>query len=197
MTDLCIECLERPRKKGRRRCERCSYRREKPRDPKKISENKKRRRIARGGLSREEIHLRSLAKKQEKERSKRPINILIQHGLSKEEASKIKHRLAHYLYTKTQKRSAKAEQWRRLADSQSDGTITKTALIALLIAYDSCPDCGTTIPLPQRSLDHVQSLSSGGNHSISNLRVVCVRCNRSKGGREGAQIRNERRAISS
>lgn len=44
-----------------------------------------------------------------------------------------------------------------------------------------CCYCGSPITYKNLSIDHSQPLSRGGSFDLANLRVCCLKCNRSKG----------------
>lgn len=44
-----------------------------------------------------------------------------------------------------------------------------------------CKHCGT---LDNLTVDHIKPLSKGGNNDLTNLQVLCVKCNQKKGSRD-------------
>lgn len=53
-------------------------------------------------------------------------------------------------------------------------------------AADDCTECGNYMGHGAKrkpSLDHIKALANGGTNAISNFRVICNRCNSSKGTR--------------
>ena len=56
----------------------------------------------------------------------------------------------------------------------------------------SCPCCSFVFALgesdPNIEVDHILPLTSGGEHDLSNLQVLCFSCNRSKNCRLGASL---------
>lgn len=75
---------------------------------------------------------------------------------------------------------------RRMRD-QSDGSLTRGVLVRLYgQATSKCPYCTTTLKKGNRSLDHIEPLSKGGCHSLSNVIVCCRDCNTRKRDREFA-----------
>lgn len=69
------------------------------------------------------------------------------------------------------------------ADKQaalSDGSLTVDAIRALFAASKSCLYCGHDYSKWRRSMDHLDPLSKGGSHSIVNVVICCIKCNRAK-----------------
>lgn len=52
-----------------------------------------------------------------------------------------------------------------------------------------CPYCESIIPFQNISLDHMIALSDGGMNDISNIHLVCLRCNMLKGKLNHAEFR--------
>ncbi|TVL99587.1 MAG: hypothetical protein CV087_17550 [Candidatus Brocadia sp. WS118] len=48
-----------------------------------------------------------------------------------------------------------------------------------------CKKCGITDDL---TIDHIRPLSKGGTNDISNLQILCRRCNASKGAKYEIQM---------
>jgi 5-methylcytosine-specific restriction endonuclease McrA len=67
-----------------------------------------------------------------------------------------------------------------LAAAQSDGTLTRDAVGRLFANAKRCPYCGSAMRGSQKSLDHLDPLSDGGLHGISNVAICCRRCNIAK-----------------
>lgn len=200
---LCILCGERERKKGRRVCGHCQMHVERAqRGPDRMRaltvyrrEYKRRIRRERGCRLRSDMASAAAAR-----RAARPKRVFTSLAielrklmLPSVERSRMYGRLVAYTNTTSKRWSPKAEQWRALAHAASDGTVTAESIIALLLREPECSLCGASVPLAIRSLDHVRALAEGGAHSIHNLRVACVPCNREKGGRLGASISNAQR----
>lgn len=70
------------------------------------------------------------------------------------------------------------------------GTLPKDCLAQLIEKFgERCmnPNCTTTdAPL---TIDHVVPVSMGGDNSMSNVQILCARCNESKGNRSEADYR--------
>ena len=66
------------------------------------------------------------------------------------------------------------------------GTVTKSKSEILAEQGGICvaPGCGVSIDLGSSDLDHHISLRWGGLHDDSNLQVLCISCNRSKGDKD-------------
>jgi 5-methylcytosine-specific restriction endonuclease McrA len=62
------------------------------------------------------------------------------------------------------------------------GTVTRDEWLAVCEKYDNkCAHCGTKdAPL---TMDHIQPLSKGGNHTVDNIQPLCKSCNSRKGNR--------------
>jgi 5-methylcytosine-specific restriction endonuclease McrA len=66
-----------------------------------------------------------------------------------------------------------------------DTDITSSWLAELLAAAENCPLCGI-IMKPYRSypdgkhIDHIKPLASGGKHVMSNVWIICAKCNLTK-----------------
>jgi HNH endonuclease len=80
----------------------------------------------------------------------------------------------------------KVAKWKgtrgRLAAQQSDGTLTAASVGRLFAAARTCPYCGCKYnakakSFASKSLDHLDPLSRGGVHGISNVAICCRRCN--------------------
>lgn len=54
-----------------------------------------------------------------------------------------------------------------------------------------CYLCGKFLEFSDIELDHVVPLSRGGLHEKSNIRIACVRCNRSKGSKLLKEVRHQ------
>ena len=44
-----------------------------------------------------------------------------------------------------------------------------------------CPYCNTKLVVSNMACDHIHPLSLGGNSTVSNLQMICMRCNTRKG----------------
>jgi hypothetical protein len=76
----------------------------------------------------------------------------------------------------------RSESKRRAKKRGALVAVTKREIEAMMKASVHCPDCGAKFNRKVRkTLDHVMPLVAGGAHEISNLRVICLSCNSSKG----------------
>jgi hypothetical protein len=68
---------------------------------------------------------------------------------------------------------------RNLMDAKSDGTITEE-FMKKLYNTEICYWCKKSIPIDQRTAEHIIPLKLGGVHGVSNLTMACLSCNSSK-----------------
>ena len=61
-----------------------------------------------------------------------------------------------------------------------DGTVTAAAIVRIQTERLCCPYCGKGLNESNRHIDHMNPVSKGGLHSVSNLIMCCDRCNVSK-----------------
>ncbi|MHB1297281.1 MAG: HNH endonuclease [Gemmatimonadaceae bacterium] len=61
-----------------------------------------------------------------------------------------------------------------------DGSVTGALLRQMFEDAVVCRYCERETPPWERSLDHVVPFSRGGQHSVSNVQVICHSCNTSK-----------------
>ncbi|MBN1460596.1 MAG: hypothetical protein JXA57_13765 [Armatimonadetes bacterium] len=214
MSELCITCGVRPRKKGHRQCGHCAWRSE---DPEKARirrrEYKRRLRRAQGAepmeVKRERAAKRRAereAKRAERLRANRPERkpwLRYPDGSAARYRSRYKHdpafaqrereRAIVYRFTHPEiaVKSDPGNHW-RLAAARADGSVTETVVRALLTA-SSCYLCGVELTPENRSIDHRVALILGGNHSAANLAACCMPCNREKAHHERRQAREARR----
>jgi 5-methylcytosine-specific restriction endonuclease McrA len=76
-----------------------------------------------------------------------------------------------------------ASQWangNQRVMQQHDGTMRKGVAVQLLNELRTCPYCSCDLTMDNRELDHMDPLSLGGMHGVSNLIVCCATCNREK-----------------
>lgn len=92
-------------------------------------------------------------------------------------------RQREYKHANPQRIGEWADKRKRLMALQSDGTLTRARLRALFAEAKSCPYCGAEFGKRNKTLDHLDPLSRGGVHGISNVAVVCKSCNRRKHAR--------------
>lgn len=84
--------------------------------------------------------------------------------------------------------SSRSERVEAISDTD-DGTLSVKILSSLLRNSFSCDHCGVEltnsypVTSTNKSIDHDVPLSRGGSHSISNISVLCLGCNSSKGSR--------------
>ena len=202
MSELCITCGVRPRKKGRRQCGRCAWRSE---DPEKARirrrEYKRRHRRAQGA---EPIEVRrERAAKQRAECEARRAERLLASSLERKPwlqypsgsaaryrsryqndpafAQRERDRAIVFRFTHPD-RAAAAERfgqhWKRAAQT-SDGSVT-VAVVRRLLTARTCYLCGVELTPANRSIDHIIPISRGGKHLAKNLAPCCQSCNRKK-----------------
>lgn len=57
--------------------------------------------------------------------------------------------------------------------------------LALVRDYgQKCLCCGDELPLKELTLDHIVPQSAGGPGALTNLQLLCEKCNRRKGAKE-------------
>ena len=215
MSELCITCGTRPRKRGRRKCGHCAWRaedREKAR--KRRREYRRRVRRAAGVEPIEVIRERAArrkaerearkaerAKEQAKEREAKPW-LAYPAGSAERFRSRYhndpafaqseRERAIIFRFTNPQiaVKSDPGNHW-QLAANRSDGSVT-TEVVRNLLRQKSCYLCGTELTQANRSIDHRIALILGGPHTADNLAACCLPCNRKKGGRERKLARDIR-----
>lgn len=64
-----------------------------------------------------------------------------------------------------------------LLRERADGSLTIEVLKQLFADAKDCPYCGVTMKSREKTLDHINPISRGGVHSLSNVVVCCRRCN--------------------
>jgi len=69
---------------------------------------------------------------------------------------------------------------KRIAQERSDGTLSNGGSWKVMNENDTCPYCGIPLSEGNKALDHMDPLSKGGGHSVSNLTVCCRECNSKK-----------------
>lgn len=66
--------------------------------------------------------------------------------------------------------------------TESDRTVTRANVVKLYNKQNKeCNYCKTHLPLCEMHKDHITPLIRGGKHSISNIQLLCPRCNLKKG----------------
>ena len=90
------------------------------------------------------------------------------------ERHRAKYRAAHRL-----------TQYKRRTNMQAgdDESITNEYLI-FLYSQEICCWCGEYVPEDYRTLEHIQELSQGGLHSITNTNMACRSCNSARINRQ-------------
>lgn len=193
---LCTACGERPKRTKRERdrvrlagalCVGCHGRKHAGRR----RETKRIRRRVRGAdpqvrvtaFFRRQLHLTRV--RSARARSRRPLEqatARLREAGSHEDAARVLERLRWHVRP-VARATGKGRRWLTLACAAADVTVTLAALAELVASCSRCPDCGRQLELVARSVDHVLPLAAGGAHSLSNLWVCCLPCNRRKGGR--------------
>ena len=59
--------------------------------------------------------------------------------------------------------------------------VTGEELYLLYQLYNSCSECGVDILPKECEFDHTVSLKNGGKHTITNINIKCMHCNKVKG----------------
>lgn len=73
-------------------------------------------------------------------------------------------------------------RWKRIAQ-QHDGSLTSRQVERLYSEATACPYCGTKMDEGSKHLDHMDPVSLGGVHGLSNAVVCCGSCNLAKSAR--------------
>ena len=83
------------------------------------------------------------------------------------------------------------ERSQRRAATKRGGVVIDRIDVVVLAGRDRnrCGICGAVVPRGEWSVDHIQPLSRGGEHSYRNTRLTHLRCNISRGARGSAQLR--------
>ena len=189
----CAICGVNPRKYQRTKCGRCAWLAEdRQKGTARRTAFKRRARRAAGCRTRAEIsaeaQVRAFERAQIRKARPKPLAPYIALGLTTAQARRMMAKLKHYLKPRRRRVDCKASRWAAMAQASSDGSITLDSIIALLLSSEACCYCQIPLALTDRSIDHAEALAIGGAHSLSNLVVCCVRCNRIKGGKLGAQL---------
>ncbi|GBE55828.1 AP-4-A phosphorylase [archaeon BMS3Bbin16] len=105
--------------------------------------------------------------------------------LSYEEKSKLKMACEKKLQEYIQKRGMKTWDYRLLEDPINDNmryTVLKNS-------EGRCELCGVTKKERPLDVDHIIPRSKGGKNKLSNLQVLCSKCNRTKGNKDSTDFR--------
>lgn len=78
-------------------------------------------------------------------------------------------------------RSQHARRARKL--SSCDGTVTQNAMSELFLDSTECCYCCRSFDNLKKSVDHIIPLVRGGPHSMKNIAICCLSCNRKKQAR--------------
>lgn len=104
------------------------------------------------------------------------------------DCAKVKYYDKDYCKITTQRyRDNNREWWRALhrinqfnrrskIKAVDDGTVT-AEFVATIYASEVCYWCGLSVLKEDRTLEHIIELSSGGEHSASNITMACFSCN--------------------
>lgn len=92
-------------------------------------------------------------------------------------------RIQRYKHAHPDRKSLWGERRAERARALSDGSVTQSAVAAILASRQRCPYCVRSLDVHGRSLDHVIPLCEGGWHSTGNLTVCCASCQVRKGRR--------------
>lgn len=139
----------------------------------------------------------------EKKIKEMPLRVLKKHGvlesqgnvvsltvenLDLQQRSVVRMRCEQRIQEYIEKRGLKVWDYRLLSDPVPDSLRYK-----VLKASDGrCELCGATKKERPLDVDHIIPRSRGGKNKMSNLQVLCSRCNRSKGNRDTADFREWR-----
>jgi hypothetical protein len=107
----------------------------------------------------------------------RAASVLGWNSAAREEALKVIVRGGYDSATLARLRSKTHKHARR---SAARGDVNHRSLAGLLASSPLCAYCGDPITEGNRSFDHIDPVSRGGEHSIDNLVVCCQGCNSSK-----------------
>ena len=204
MSELCITCGTRPRKRGRRKCGHCAWRAE---DPEKARKRRReyRRRVRRAaGVEPIEV-IRERAARRKAEREARKAERAKEKAKEKEAkpwlaypadsaaryrsryqndpafAQRERERAIVFRFTHPElaMKSDPGNHW-QLAAASADGSVTK-AVVRKLLRAERCYICGVELTPDNRSIDHRVALTLDGGHTAENLAPCCLPCNRKKG----------------
>lgn len=96
---------------------------------------------------------------------------------AREEALKVRRRGGHDSVVLMRLRSKTHKHAKRAA---AVGDVSARALARLLADSLLCAYCATPITEENRSFDHIEPVSRGGEHGLSNIVVCCQSCNSGK-----------------
>jgi len=202
MSELCIKCGKRPRKKGRKLCGHCAWRAEDP-DKARIRRREYKRRLRRAqGAEPMEVKRERAAKRRAEREAKRAERLRANSPERKPwlqypdgSAARFRSRYRHdpafaqrerdraivYRFTHPDRAAAaerSGQHWKRAAET-ADGSVTAT-VVRRLLAARTCYLCGVELTPANRSIDHIIPISRGGKHIAKNLAPCCRPCNRKK-----------------
>lgn len=204
MSELCITCGKRPRKKGRRQCGHCAWRAEDP-DKARVRRREYKRRLRRAqGAEPMEVKRERAAKRRAEREARRAewlranspkrkpwlqfpdvaTRYRCRYRNDPEFAQQERDRAIVYRYTHPEiaAKSDSGVRW-QLAAERSDGSVTRR-VVRELLAAERCYLCGVELTPANRSIDHRVALSRGGDHTADNLAACCIACNRRKAADE-------------
>lgn len=83
-------------------------------------------------------------------------------------------------FRKKERLRTSGKRWTNRAEGRDDGTLTPEVVRMLFARAKTCPYCMESMRSADKSLDHMDPLSLGGEHTRSNVLVCCRRCNSRK-----------------
>lgn len=78
-----------------------------------------------------------------------------------------------------------------------DSELTNPLLAAMFAERENCDWCGNPVPPHDRIIDHKRAIYFGGEHTASNIQILCKPCDKKKTGKEQSLINKLRGATRS